>query len=244
MNNDTDTGSAPGADPNNVIPPNEMEHRRRVIQCISELGDLSKSVADRVRELREMGVPMTDWVPVLVEHGSPVIQGLYHRYGTFVTSALDGLMDAKAAGAKNGVESMLAAILGSASRAGKSPLDNTPEEPDDVDTGAAPHCFGFEAVRMKRVIDRLFSDAPKMTDGAGKPDPTQAPALQCHVMLKAGGSIQGALSVTPEGTLRMMAPNQIGQKPVMVEHFFDYEQVADIAIFREVKTEGSRIVTS
>jgi len=43
----------------------------------------------------------------------------------------------------------------------------------------------------------------------------------------------------------MLCPNQIDRKPVMVEHFFDYEQISDIAVIREVKTEmGSRIVTS
>lgn len=108
-----------------------------------------------------------------------------------------------------------------------------------------------ETVRMKKVIERMFGQAPKMTDASGKDIEGQAPALECHVTLKAGVQAQGALSTTPEGGLRLLSPNQIpqerGQPPkfVMIEHFFDYDQVADIAVIREVKaSEPSRIVSA
>jgi hypothetical protein len=238
---DTDTTA------DNATPTNELEHRHRVLQCVDDLADLSKDISDRVRELRELGVPVADWMPILVSHGSPVVQSLYRQYGAIASSALDGFLDARTAGARTGAEGVMAALMGAATRtaSGPSPITAEVEPPEAVVNATDPRCFTFDAVRMKRVIARLFAEAPKMTDGKGVPDPTQAPALTCNVMLKAGGSVQGSLSVTPEGTLRLMSPNVIGQKPVMVEHFFDYEQVADIAIFREVKTsEGSRIVTS
>jgi hypothetical protein len=93
---------------------------------------------------------------------------------------------------------------------------------------------------MRMLIGRLFKDAPKMTDGAGKPVQGQAPALgMCIVFLKAGAQVQGALSITPEGTLRMMVPNQIktpdgALKNVMLEQFFTVEDVAMIVVPREM----------
>jgi hypothetical protein len=100
--------------------------------------------------------------------------------------------------------------------------------------------------RMKVTIKRLFSDNPS-------PLPDQAPALECWVTL-AGipMSLQGALSETPEGGLRLMSVmtdhggNKVmqGGKYQMIEQFFCYEDVTSIAVRREVSVTGPRIIQS
>lgn len=248
----TDIDPTPST-PDNLIPPDELEFRRRVLSATEQLADLGKDMMERVRELRELDVPAADWVPLVLQHAPPMVQTLYDRYGGFLTGAFDGFFDAVGAGAKTGTEGIVAAMGGALRRDHRSAVAQVAQElnasgamvqmPDDV---GADELHSFEGLRMKRLIDRLFAQAPKLTDASGKPDPTQAPALECHVMLKAGGAVVGSLSVTPEGMLRMLSPNQAkGGKPVMIEHFFDYEQVADIAVFREISaTAGSGIITS
>ena len=64
--------------------------------------------------------------------------------------------------------------------------------------------------------------------------------------------IQGVLSTTPEGTLRMLspaqAPNPNGRpgRPVavLVEQFFGYEDVVSIAVTRDVKTEEQPLIVT
>lgn len=102
---------------------------------------------------------------------------------------------------------------------------------------------------MKQLIGRLFEEAPKMTDASGKAMPGQSPAMPDVILtLKCGQQLSGALSTTPEGTLRMMTPNEIqtqhGNKKVMVEQFFDYADVAMIAVLREhPQIATSRIIS-
>lgn len=105
----------------------------------------------------------------------------------------------------------------------------------------------YSTTPLERVIKRLFAEAPRLE---GRPD--QSPALDCFIVLKCGSQIGGALSTTPEGTLRMLAPNQRpverGRQAelVMVEHFFEWDQVADIAVVRQVTAhaeESPRIIT-
>ena len=90
---------------------------------------------------------------------------------------------------------------------------------------------------MERVIGRLFAEAPKLEDASGKAAARQALALpQAMVVLKCGMSLQGAMSTTPEGTLRVMTPSKDGDtaRPIMVEQFFDYSDVSMIAVPREM----------
>ncbi len=244
-------------DTDNVIPETELARRRRVLGAVAEMANDCAGFSARVMELREMGVPVSDWLPLLASHSPEFVQVLHQRYGNVFAGMVDGFLDARAAGAKTGTEGVIAALLGSAMRTpSRSPIGDVAADlnaagahvsvrDEEIDP-QEDRFFSFETLRMKRVIDRLFAEAPKLTDAKGQPDPTQAPAVQCQILLKAGGGIVGALSVTPEGTLRLLAPNQNKNgQPMMVEHFFDYEQVADIAVVREMKaTEGTRIVTS
>ena len=93
---------------------------------------------------------------------------------------------------------------------------------------------------LERVIARLFADAPKLEDAGGKPVPNQAPTVpDVQILLKAGSMLQGALSTTPEGTLRLgfttQAKHPSGRlMEVFVEQFFEATDVAMIAVPREL----------
>lgn len=94
---------------------------------------------------------------------------------------------------------------------------------------------------MRRTIDRLIdTESPALTDGNGNPVPNQTPAIECVVMFTSGQAIRGALSRTPEGTLRMMSAASENNKPVLVEQFFDYSAVGAISLVREVKAAPAR----
>jgi hypothetical protein len=120
--------------------------------------------------------------------------------------------------------------------------------PGGIDCDSTPYMVAnmvdtFAAARMKLVIDRLLAEAPKLETPGKGPDADQVPAVQAHVVTRAGAAMFGALSKTPEGGLRLMAPNKANGKDVLVEHFFDYGDVVEVAIMREM-TASSHIVSS
>lgn len=96
--------------------------------------------------------------------------------------------------------------------------------------------------RKKQMIQRLFDESKDSTPG-------QSPAIECHVTLASGGQISGALSVTGSDaddgtTLRMLtAARDERNMPVLIEHFFDFDQVLIVSVRREV-TATPRIVRS
>jgi hypothetical protein len=85
--------------------------------------------------------------------------------------------------------------------------------------------------RMRKLIERLLKDAPKLHETYSE----QAPAIACVVSLVNGLSMEGALA-TAEGMLRMMCiiPDPATRRPTMVEHFFDYGSVMMVSLKREV----------
>lgn len=101
--------------------------------------------------------------------------------------------------------------------------------------------------RMRILITRLLAEAPAMLEnmpGFIQDDAKQKPAITCQVVLKSGFQAQGALSTTPEGTLRMASPaksTQHGPPDMLVENFFDYADVEAIILPRKVEV-ASRIV--
>lgn len=106
---------------------------------------------------------------------------------------------------------------------------------------------------MELVLARLFAEAPKLEDASGNSVAGQAPALQCHIVLRPGVTLQGVLSQTPEGMLRMLTPTQIpdptggrnGARTVLAEQFFHVSDVVAVAIERPVTASpGSRIHTT
>lgn len=242
------------------VPMNELERRRRTLAAIEALSHECALASSHMMELRELGVPASDWLPLLARYAPPLVQSLEKRFGGYLGGFIDGLLDARAAQATNGVDGVIAAMAGHFTRhmnpviLEPKPTDNPVDFPERESSEILVDNTGtYEAIRMKAVIARLFAEGPKLENPDGTPRDDQAPALECVIVLKAGQQINGALSVTPEGTLRLLAANQVQRAKggpaelVMVEHFFDYEQVADIAVLRKVSAtpvETSRIHTA
>lgn len=97
---------------------------------------------------------------------------------------------------------------------------------------------------LQKVVARLFREAPTL-------GPDQAPAVECHLMLRnSPAMLHGVLSVTPEGTLRLMTPTEMPDphtgKPrtVLAEQFFDWDELVSIAMIREVTAAPSLIRSS
>lgn len=87
--------------------------------------------------------------------------------------------------------------------------------------------------RAERLIKGLLA--------ASKKTPGQTPAIECAVMLRGmPQAMQGALSETPEGGLRMLSPSP----GVLVEQFFDYADVLVVAVQRAVTLDGPSIIRS
>ncbi len=136
----------------------------------------------------------------------------------------------------------MVAALGSEEAA--AALLNTRQE------GAAALLLGPSARPMQRLVARLFAEAPKLLDDKMEPRPDQAPALECNVTLTCGREIAGSLSMTPEGTFRMMSPAQapddhpLAGKLIMLEAFFTIEEISAVTLIRDLTVEkaGSLII--
>jgi len=232
-------------EPNNVIPETELERRRRAMSAMENLADAVQEVGDHIRELHDLGMSAQEWLQNIARSGPPLLQVISDRWGVLFGSVIDGYCAARAAGAQSPVEGMFAGIASDVMRASRPRGEQAEPPPEDGSAYWAPE-------RMRAVIDRLFAEAPKLTRPDGTPRDDQAPALECQICLRSGGQIGGSLSMTPEGTLRMLSPMQLPKKGgmpelVMVEHFFAYEEVSDIAVIRKVDTtptDTSRIVTA
>lgn len=120
-------------------------------------------------------------------------------------------------------------------------LDRFEADEDGVSVRDAEPSMSRSA--MFAVIDRLFAEAPKLTGPDGRPDPTQRPALQCHVLLASQMQpLSGALSLTAEGACRMLTPATIDGKRVLAESFFAIEDVVSVMVEREITGTKSSIV--
>lgn len=108
-----------------------------------------------------------------------------------------------------------------------------------------PHVFSEPAPRPPLIYDtiqRLFREHPS-------PLPDQAPAIECAVLFHGGASIQGSLSETSDGGLRMLSPNPDPSarpargKVAMVEQFFDYSDIVMVAVRREIEVVMPKIAS-
>lgn len=137
---------------------------------------------------------------------------------------------------------------------GSPPLDPDPQwlDPTQALVNLAQCFLGYDAelldnaetpqtIRMRKVIDRLFADAP--TKNAAGED--QRPAIEAHVILRGmTAPLLGILSTTPEGVLHLGTPTQHNGATVLIEQFFDYSDVVAVTVFRDVKvTAAPRIIT-
>lgn len=105
---------------------------------------------------------------------------------------------------------------------------------------------------LERVLSRLFREAPKLEHADGSLVPKQTPTIpEAMVILRSGAQLQGALSMTPEKTLRI-GVIAIGKTPEgarresLLEQFFEVGEVTMVAIPRDlprVSGGGSRIIT-
>lgn len=86
--------------------------------------------------------------------------------------------------------------------------------------------------RMEAIIGRLFEESGI---GVG-----QAPAMSCGVMLIGGVKLDGSLSTTPEGGLRLLFTHLDGES--MTEVFFDYDSVVAVAVHRPIKVDSGHII--
>lgn len=219
-------------------PENELGHRRRVMEQASFAATSLHELMKAVRELHELGVPAIEWLDIVVDaREHPLMAALVGRLGPLAAPFLDGAISMACAKAKNPDAGVVDAVSAPGSLSTLiAAITSKPEAP----VGAA-----LTPYPMDELLDRLFAEAPKMTNPDGTPDETQAPAVQCHVLLR--GAVQplfGAMSTTPEGLLRMLTPATIGKREVLAESFFSIGDIVSIMVEREVKGEQSRIVTS
>lgn len=257
-------------DSDNVVPENELTHRRRVVQLCSDIADVCKDAADRMAELADLGVPTADWCPLVIANFPDDVRAKLSDPTTMAMVPLsvdlfaNYLRDGSVPNDPEKIMTMgtgLGTMLGEGLKSSRIidligaalPLFMNNKNPEPMlspqydinapDSIPLDHeaMYGLDSRRMKAVIQRLFADAPKLTTADGAERTDQATAIECHVVLKAGQSMAGALSITAEGTLRLLSPNVIGKPPnermIMVEHFFDFDQLADIAIVREMTAE-------
>ena len=104
------------------------------------------------------------------------------------------------------------------------------------------------ARRMRRLINRLLDESPKLEMPGHGADDDQTPAMEATVTIRGlMQPISGVLSLTPEGTLKLLiqVPGKAGELPALMEAFFDYSDVNTIAVERAVTASvGSRIIQS
>ena len=93
-------------------------------------------------------------------------------------------------------------------------------------------------IRMRKCIQRAFDESQKFRD-------SDTPAIDAIVVLRGLQTpVRGALSTTPEGLLKLLAPAGPHAPDVLLEHFFDYADVVAFVMMRTAKpAERSRIVT-
>lgn len=238
-------------DTENVIPENELAKRRRVHQLADDIVDLCRDAVERIDEYAQMGVPPQDWWPLVLERvKTPRIRSMLDGNGSIATTLalLPVLTRGNAEEMKAALPMMQADLTEQVSGAhpdlmgpimqglfGNMMMMPPRMEPAEWNSG------------MRKLIDRLLAEAPARTSSDGTP---QTPAIEAHVTLRSTGmACMGALSKTPEGMLRLLQPNKVdtdergnGGRDVLVEHFFAYDDVVDIALIREITP--TRIIRS
>jgi hypothetical protein len=98
---------------------------------------------------------------------------------------------------------------------------------------------------MVNTFNKLWEEAPKLTHADGTPDTTQAPAVECCVVLRGiPRDLYGVVSKTPEGTLKMLVVSEeldpktrVKVRDLMCEYFFDVSDVVSVMVKREVAGE-------
>lgn len=267
--------------PDNVIPETELARRRFVHETTDKMSDTLGFMVSAYRSLYDAGVPTRDWLPLVCDHlPEPYRTKMLQGAETYGVAVIDGFAGFLRDGTAGFLEAAMPLLTGLAFKGERTPplpplskrarLPPVPggqrgEDEDDDDFDPNEDTSGVDdnitAARMRITIRRLFETAPRMTSPDGAPDPSQAPALPCHVVLRGSSlpPIEGVLSTTPEGGLRFLSPVEIEDKDapapshpraprptktVLCEQFFDYCDVVTVMIQRDIKaTPGSGLIS-
>lgn len=227
----------------------EFTTKRRLAAQTSVLGDAVTNAAGAIAAMRQDGLTSRTIVRNLLEE----IRESFPREAEF-------LRDEAMVDTMSSLLDLLGVILGATpdhAGAGRQLIGMMEGDP----------MFSGVVAKMESALDRLTA-APSGTIGSLPPEPPppswatiqrlfkenpsplpdQAPAIMCGVMLRGVPmTLEGSLSETPEGGLRLLSANG---KPdpngsvSMVEKFFDYEDVMVIAVRREVTVGPARIIRS
>lgn len=255
----TDT---PDTTTDNLLPENELARRRAAVDNTVSAVMAIRELARVYAAFEALAIPTSVWLPKVIaslpepyntrfgpgsERSGAVLVDLI---ATFTKGGTPAMMEqlpdliGRILGNPEGKPSMFAALgarLGMAAAGLGSPAPQIGDEPPgDLERDELAEVdAGITAARMRIRIEKLFDEAPKMTLPDGTPDPSQAPALECVVVLRGSvPPIEGCLSTTAEGGLRFLSPTtDKNNKRVMLEQFFDYADVVAVCVQREVKAE-------
>lgn len=237
----------------NVVPVEELNRRRRVSELCIALAAAVQDAGAAIGQLRQTS-PTDEWVHLAIEklpalnkklgersyELAPALVGFFLKaWDDRMTSEDGGSFAAGLASAMLGDGGFAQMITPLLEMFGRRTFATEPHPAPFAADADIIHAMSPDTIRIKHVIERLFAEAPKLTAEDGTPRDDQAPALECMLVLKSGMQVAGSLSVTPEGTLRLLMLNQrtdrgMAGAPVMTESFFDYDQVSMITVKREV----------
>jgi len=236
---------------------NDIARRNRVLLLTHDIADLVMDIGARVKELRsELYVSTNDIVDLTFEHMPPKLAEKFAGSQDLIATLID-LFALAAEMPDNPTDAEKSAYFAKMGVV----FDQARPELDGIGLGgiagnlqrsirALAEEPGLRKSKMEKLIDRLFADAPKLEHADGRPVEDQAPAIECYVILRTlQVPINGVLSKTPEGCLRLMTPTEVldsetkRTKRVFAEQFFEIEDVVTIALRRDI-TAASRIVSS
>lgn len=247
----------------NVVPEAEMARRRRVNELLEDISDLTNDLTERVKDLSGIVNDESELFDLVSQSVGD------HRFGAVLSNMmpifqnyLGKMVSNMIAGNpprnkfEEGLVGFLAKLGGHIGEAASKIRDVREDIADDDDDDEVPlgsYLVTPSEQRKKALILRLFEEAPKLESPDGTPDISQAPAIECHVLLRgAPSAVHGSLSVTKEGMLRMLTPatresTRHGRKveiPILCEQFFDVADVVSIMLERAVAADTGSIITS
>lgn len=230
--------------------PNDLAKRRRVHQLTAEMADLLKAGAERYVELHDIGVDTRDIVKLIGAELPTAANELVAQNESLAFSMDAAYLSLTMPTPKTDDErreqsKRMAALMGKYYDSG---MDTAPaffsQATELIERKSRDPQLGWTP--MRRLIERLFAEAPKLNDASGSPVEGQAPALECSIVLRTlPMQLTGSLSRTPEGILRLLSPTEIQdpqtkrQKMVLAEQFFELEDVVTIVLQRDISMSAN-----
>lgn len=254
--------------PDNIVPETELARRRRVLQLSEEIAVSLAAATARAREYRELGVPCSEWLPLVLDHAPASLRDPLSE-GTIWPAVIDAIFRvADGTPLAEVVPQVLGGIADPGHEDDEDDEDGDPPRPGilpllaSIGMPAILNMFSKpapavppvtyttrdQAVMLTAVIQQKLEEAPRVSD-------TDTPAIEAMVILRTlPASIRGSLSMVRTtkdaefcpGVFRMMSPGKDERgRDVLVEQFFTAEDIVSFALVREVTpTPGSRIFTT